>query len=78
MSAAEQAFPDWQGYRFGLTDERVETVQNIAAGLPQTDINGHAELALRLPDLPSTTRPLKADIAVRMREPGGQIGRAHV
>ena len=44
VSAAEQAFPDWQGYRFGLTDERVETVQNIAAGLPQTDKIGRAHV----------------------------------
>src|SRR5207244_3863440 len=65
-------FPQWKGYRFGLTDEQVDTVQNTADGLPQTDINGHADLALKLPDLPSTTRPLKADVAVRMREPGGR------
>ena len=72
VSANDAPFPQWQGYSFGLTDERVDTVQNTAEALPQTDINGHAELALRLPQLPATTRPLKADIAVRLREPGGR------
>ncbi|MBI2717561.1 MAG: alpha-2-macroglobulin family protein [Rhizobiales bacterium] len=72
VAADDNPFPDWPGYRFGLTDERVDTVQNTAEGLPQTDIDGHADLALRLPELPSTTRPLKADVAVRMREPGGR------
>ena len=72
VSADDNPFPQWKGYKFGLTDERVDTVQNTAGNLPQTDINGHADLTLRLPELPSTTRPLKADIAVRMREPGGR------
>ncbi len=72
VSTNDAPFPQWQGYSFGLTDERVDTVQTTAEGLPQTDINGHADLALRLPQLPATTRPLKADIAVRMREAGGR------
>lgn len=68
----ETPYPNWKGYSFGLTDERVDTVQNTADNLPQTDISGHADLQLKLPDLPTTTRPLKADVAVRMREPGGR------
>jgi uncharacterized protein YfaS (alpha-2-macroglobulin family) len=67
-----QPFAQWQGYAFGLTDERVDAVQSTPEGLPQTDINGHADLDLQLPDLPQTTRPLRADISVRMREPGGR------
>ncbi len=72
VSADAEPFPQWKGYSFGLTDERVDSVQNTAEGLPQTDINGHADLTLRLPALPTTTQPLKADISVRMREPGGR------
>jgi uncharacterized protein YfaS (alpha-2-macroglobulin family) len=65
-------FPQWKDYVFGLMDERLDPIQINAEDLPQTDINGHAEIDLRLPDLPVTTKPLKADIAVRMREPGGR------
>ena len=43
-----------------------------ASDLPMTDINGHAEFTLALPELPVTTRPLKADVAVRLREHGGR------
>ncbi|WP_415008579.1 alpha-2-macroglobulin family protein [Aestuariivirga sp.] len=72
VTANDTPFPQWKDYSFGLTDERVDTVQNTITPLPQTDINGHADLVVRLPELPSTTRPLKADISIRMREPGGR------
>ncbi len=72
VSVNPEPFAAWKGYSFGLSDETVSPVQNYAQGLAQTDINGHAEVLLRLPDLPVTTRPLKADVAVRMREPGGR------
>jgi alpha-2-macroglobulin len=65
-------FPQWKDYAFGLMDERLDPVQINAEGLPQTDISGRAEINLRLPELPVTTKPLKADVAVRMREPGGR------
>ena len=65
-------FPQWKDYGFGLMDERLDPVQINAEGLPQTDISGRAEINLRLPELPVTTKPLKADVAVRMREPGGR------
>ena len=74
MSIAADATPfaEWKDYQFGLMDERVDTLQTVGEGLPQTDINGHAELTLRLPNLPTTTKPLRADVAVRLREPGGR------
>jgi uncharacterized protein YfaS (alpha-2-macroglobulin family) len=74
MTVAEdhRPFAEWRDYQFGLMDERIDAVQTVASDLPQTDINGHAEIDFRLPDLPVTTLPLKADIAVRMREPGGR------
>lgn len=72
IAANDTPFPAWKDYRFGLMDERVDLVQVISDSLPQTDINGHADLSIALPQLPVTTRPLKADVAVRMREPGGR------
>jgi uncharacterized protein YfaS (alpha-2-macroglobulin family) len=53
-------------------DEKPDPVQVTAADLPQTDINGHADIDIALPELPVTSKPLKADVAVRMREPGGR------
>jgi hypothetical protein len=72
ISADSRPFAEWKDYQFGLMDERVDTLQSTLTDLPQTDINGHADLVVRLPDLPVTTQPLKADISVRMREPGGR------
>ena len=72
VSADDRPFAQWKDYRFGLMDERIDTIQTVASDLPQTDINGHADLSLRLPELPVTTHQLKADVAVRMREPGGR------
>lgn len=70
-------FEAWKEYRFGLADERVESVQSSASDLPQTDEKGHAEFTLALPDLPTTTHPLKAFVSVRMREAGGRaVGRS--
>ncbi|MFN4143290.1 alpha-2-macroglobulin family protein [Aestuariivirga sp.] len=68
----ETPFPGWKDYSFGLMDERPDTIQVTAEGLPETDISGHADLTIALPELPVTTRPLRADVAVRLREPGGR------
>jgi uncharacterized protein YfaS (alpha-2-macroglobulin family) len=65
-------FDEWKDYRFGLMDERLDSIQTTVSDLPQTDISGHAELDMLLPDLPVTTQQLKVDVAVRMREPGGR------
>jgi alpha-2-macroglobulin len=65
-------FPEWKDYNFGLMDERPDAIQVTAADLPQTDINGHADIDIALPELPVTSQPLKADVSVRMREPGGR------
>ena len=65
-------FAQWKGYQFGLMDERVDPVQTVQSALPQTDINGHAEFDIRLPEVPATTKPLKVNVAARLREPGGR------
>jgi alpha-2-macroglobulin len=72
ITADNTPFPQWKDYSFGLMDERPDSIQVMAEGLPQTDINGRADLDIALPELPVTTRPLKADVAVRLREPGGR------
>ncbi len=61
------------GFLFGLADEESEgdTVINLA-GLDDTDEAGKASFAAVLGQLPATTRPLAADIVIRMREDGGR------
>ncbi len=72
ISVDDRPFEQWKEYQFGLQDERPDSVQMTLDGLQQTDISGKADLDLLLPGLPVTTRQLKADVAIRMREPGGR------
>jgi hypothetical protein len=59
-------------FQFGLSDEDVEVSRQPLEGLPETDANGKARFTLNLEKLPATTRPLEAQITVRMSEPGGR------
>jgi alpha-2-macroglobulin len=60
------------GYQFGLEDEEVEATQQPLDDLPSTDDAGKAHFDVAVDKLPSSTRPLEADVTVRMTEPGGR------
>jgi alpha-2-macroglobulin len=64
--------PGFARYQFGLADEDVETTHQPLASLPNTDANGKASFAVTLEQQPETTRPLEAQVVVRMAEPGGR------
>src|SRR5262245_15019471 len=59
-------------YQFGLADEDVETTRQPLENLPATDPNGKASFAVKLEKQPETTRPLEAQVVVRMAEAGGR------
>ncbi len=61
-----------KGYQFGLSDEDVTPVRAVLADLPETGADGAATAAIDLPALPVVTRPLEADIVLRLGEPGGR------
>lgn len=61
------------GYFFGLAEEEdTGSESRPIADLPRTSDDGKAVFEATLGVLPSTTRPLVADISVRMREDGGR------
>lgn len=62
----------YPGFAFGLADEEVPPLRQPLDDLPVTDGQGRASLSVMLADAPVTTRPLQAEIAVRMREGGGR------
>jgi hypothetical protein len=68
--AAER--PGFARYVFGLADEEVEATRRPLEALPETDANGKARLSVALQKQPVTTRPLEAQVIVRMAEPGGR------
>src|SRR5499433_2588934 len=55
-----------------LADEDVEATRQPLENLPDTDNNGKASFAVTLEKQPETTRPLEAQVVVRMAEPGGR------
>ena len=60
------------GYRFGQADETVSPVRAPLDAVPDTDDKGHSEIALKLPQIPDTAKPLVAEIVARLKEPGGR------
>jgi alpha-2-macroglobulin len=70
LAARELAgFP---GYSFGLADEDVAAVRQELDDLPSTDGSGKALFPVKLDVSNATTRPLEAQITVRMSESGGR------
>jgi alpha-2-macroglobulin len=60
------------GYSFGLADDELTAVREELDELPGTDASGKATFPVKLDELPASTRPLEAQIAVRMSESGGR------
>ncbi len=66
------SLPDFKGYKFGLTDEKIESKRYLLKALNRTDGEGKALIEAKLSELPQSSRPLKATIAVRMHELSGR------
>ena len=66
--------PGFPGYNFGVNDDEqeVRTEQTTLEDLPETDDNGKAKFTVSLDKVPATTRPLEAQITVRLVESGGR------
>jgi uncharacterized protein YfaS (alpha-2-macroglobulin family) len=64
--------PGFAGYRFGLSDEQVESTRSPLDGLPTTDTAGRATFPVNLDKVPQSTRPLEARLTVRLAEAGGR------
>jgi alpha-2-macroglobulin len=62
------------GYQFGRADEdgSEASLQQTLNDLPQTDDKGAASFKVSLDKVPESSRPLQADITVRMAESGGR------
>jgi uncharacterized protein YfaS (alpha-2-macroglobulin family) len=70
-----EPFETWRGWRFGLSEEPFDGgLKSFEIGA--TDAQGRGTLTLELDSLPDTSRPLRAEVAVTMAEPGGRGSRA--
>ena len=71
ITAAKER-PGFAGYQFGLADEEITTDRQPIEDMPETDDKGKASFAVSLDKMPATTRPLEAQVMVRMAEAGGR------
>ncbi len=62
----------YEKYQFGLEDEQFAPQRKPLDSLPNTDANGEAQVKAELPALVQTTKPLKADVVIRLRDPSGR------
>ncbi|MGE0023268.1 MAG: alpha-2-macroglobulin [Hyphomicrobium sp.] len=62
----------FEGYRFGDANETVSPVRQPLESLPLTGGDGKAALAIALPAVTRTAKPLEANVIVRLREDGGR------
>lgn len=72
LKARESGLAGFEGYRFGLSDETVAPARTPLDALGRTDAKGHAEIRVAEPELPDTTKPLEATVALRLAEPSGR------
>ncbi|PWC35546.1 alpha-2-macroglobulin [Azospirillum sp. TSO22-1] len=70
-------YPQHKGFRFGLVTETVNAKLEPLK-IPDTDAKGEARVDVKLPALPDTTRPLRAEVRITLSEPGGRPARANI
>ena len=70
--AAASERPGFPRYVFGVADEDVESARRPLEALPETSADGKARFIVTLDKQPVTSRPLEAQVIVRMAEPGGR------
>lgn len=71
VRAADDPFPTYKGFRFGLVDENFEPVSEPIT-LNATNAQGKANFAVTLPQLAASARPLEAVVRATVFEEGGR------
>jgi alpha-2-macroglobulin len=60
------------GYQFGQAGESIDPVRASLEATPRTDAEGNADIAVALPPIQRTAKPLEAQVILRLRETGGR------
>ncbi|MDO9709164.1 MG2 domain-containing protein [Paracraurococcus lichenis] len=74
LSAERSPFPQYKDFLFGLQDEEFAP-DLLTFEVEALDAQGKGSLTLALPKAPDTTRPLRAEVAIAIDEPGGRASR---
>lgn len=70
-------FPKFKGYRWGLPDEKFEGTR-VDLAVSDTDDKGATQVTGQVPTGLHSSLPLRADIGIAIREPGGRATGEHV
>ncbi|HSV29128.1 MAG TPA: MG2 domain-containing protein, partial [Candidatus Omnitrophota bacterium] len=70
-------YPAYKGFRWGLHDERFNPGDRVPLDIPATDAQGRTVVTGRLGDIPASSLPLRAEISIAIREPGGRTTGEH-
>ncbi len=62
----------YPGFTFGQADELIEPVRKPLEAATTTDAQGIAQVAVTLPAVAKTAKPLEASVVLRLRETGGR------
>ncbi|WP_149541067.1 alpha-2-macroglobulin family protein [Siccirubricoccus phaeus] len=74
LQALRSPFEQYRDYVFGLVDEQYSP-DLLPLEIEALDDQGNGRLEVTLPRVPDTTRPLRAEIAIAIDEPGGRASR---
>ncbi len=67
----------YPGFQFGQADETIEPVRKPLDAATTTDADGVAQVAITLPPVTQTAKPLEASVILRLREVRWTHHRAH-
>ncbi|MGE5516791.1 MAG: alpha-2-macroglobulin family protein [Bacteroidota bacterium] len=70
-------YAKFKGYRWGMAEEKYSG-ERISLAVADTDDKGATLVTGQLPSAINTTLPLRADIGIAIREPGGRTTGEHV
>ncbi|MCO6418126.1 MG2 domain-containing protein [Siccirubricoccus sp. KC 17139] len=74
LQALRSPFEQYRDYVFGLVDEQYSP-DLVPLEIEALDDQGNGKLEVTLPRVPDTTRPLRAELAIAIDEPGGRASR---
>lgn len=72
IKAAKSGIAGQPGYQFGVAAEAFETVRQSLEALGTTAADGKLRVAVRMPTVNRTSRPLEAQVILKLRETGGR------
>jgi uncharacterized protein YfaS (alpha-2-macroglobulin family) len=72
VKASGKDVEGYPGFQFGQAGESVNPVRKSLDTAATTDKDGKADVAITMPPIPHTAKPLEADVILRLRETGGR------